>query len=222
MNQMEIIHFSAFGLNLQEPMALVFNWLIASICFIAYFSIRKSKSEEIRLWSLFFLFFGLSTFIGGFGHVFFQYFGVFGKFPHWIGGIVSAYFAGKAMLCRLENFQLKRTLNQVLIFKAIVFLGLALTLQNFIFVAVDAIVTYLFYCGIIGYNLMMKGVFAMKYIVAGVLICIPAAFVYILKINPGIWFNTDDLSHVFMLACVFLFYLGSKSLANEPGKLKIV
>lgn len=222
MKQTEIIHFSAFGLDLQEPMALVFNWLIASICFIAYFSLRGNKSPEIKLWKLFFLFFGLSTFIGGFGHLFFQYFGVYGKFPHWIGGIISAYFAGRAMLCRLTNQKLKKSLQLVLIFKAIVFLGLALSLKNFIFVAVDAIVTYLFYCGIIGFNLLKKGVSAMKYIVFGVLICIPAAFVYILKINPARWFNTDDLSHVFMLSCVFLFALGVNKLANETVKMKTV
>lgn len=203
-------------------MALVFNWLMAIICFIAFFSLKNEKSEEIKYWKLFFLFFGLSTFIGGFGHVFFQYFDVYGKFPHWIGGVISAYFAGKAMLCRLENLKMKKTLNLVLVLKAIAFLGLALSLKNFIFVAVDAIVTYLFICGIIGFKLMRKGVSAMKFIVIGVLVCIPAAFVYILKINPSLWFNTDDLSHVFMLACVFLFFLGVKKLAMETGRLTTV
>lgn len=220
MNHSEIIRFSAFGLNLQEPMALVFNWLMAMVCFLAFLSLKKISSEEIKLWRKFFLFFGLSTFIGGFGHLFFQYFGVYGKFPHWIGGIVSAYFAGSAMLCRMENLRLKKNLQRVLIVKAIVFLGLALVLRNFIFVAVDAIVTYLFYCGIIGFSLYKKGVTAMKFIVVGVLICIPAAFVYILKVYPSIWFNTDDLSHVFMLACVYFFYLGVRSLAKDGKQLK--
>ena len=219
MNHMEIIHFSAFGLNLQEPMALVFNWLMSLICFIAFFSLRNNNSKEIKFWKLFFLIFGISTFFGGFGHLFFQYFGLYGKFPHWIGGIISAYFAGRAMLCRLENLKLKMNLNLILIIKAIVFLGLALGLKNFIFVAIDAIVTYLFYCGIIGFTLCKKGVSAMMFIVIGVLICIPAAFVYILKINPSIWFNTDDLSHVFMVACVFFFFLGVKNLAKEPIRI---
>lgn len=222
MKQTEIIYFSAFGLNLQEPMALVFNWLMAIICFIAFFSLKNEKSEEIKYWKLFFLFFGLSTFIGGFGHVFFQYFDVYGKFPHWIGGVISAYFAGKAMLCHLENIKLKKVLGITLIFKAIAFLGLALLLQNFLFVAIDAIVTYLFYCGFIGFKLMKKGISSMRYIVLGVAVCIPAGFVYILKINPSPWFNTDDLSHVFMLACVFFFYLGVKSLTKEVNELETV
>ncbi len=221
MNQMEIIHFSAFGLNLQEPMALVFNWLIASVCFVAFFSLNQVQTEELKSWRKFFLFFGLSTFIGGFGHVFFQYFGIYGKFPHWIGGIVSAYFAGNAMLFRIENLKLKKNLQILLIFKAITFLSLALIFQNFIFVAVDAIITYLFYCGIIGFSLYKEGVSAMKYLVIGVLVCIPAAFVYILKINPSIWFNTDDLSHVFMLVCVYFFYLGVQRLAVDESNLTI-
>jgi hypothetical protein len=221
MNQADLIYFSAFGLKLQEPMSLVFNILMAFLSFIAYFSLKDDKSEEIKYWKLFFLFFGLSTFVGGFGHLFFQYFGVYGKFPHWIGGVISAYFAGKAMLCHLENIKLKKVLGQILIVKAVAFLGLSLMLQNFIFVAVDAIATYFFYCGIIGFNLMKKGIYAMKYIVLGVLICIPAAFVYILKINPGRWFNTDDLSHVFMFACVFFFYLGANSLAKEAEELEM-
>ena len=124
MKQTEIIYFSAFGLDLQEPIALVFNWLMALVCFVSYFSLRSNTNPEIKLWKLFFLFFGLSTFIGGFGHLFFQYFGVYGKFPHWIGGIISAYFAGRAMLFRLGNLKLKQRLKLVLIIKAFVFLGL--------------------------------------------------------------------------------------------------
>lgn len=217
---MEIIHFSAFGLNLQEPMALAFNWLIASVCFVAFFTVKNNHSEEIKSWRKFFLFFGLSTFVGGLGHIFFQYFGIYGKFPHWIGGIISAFYAGNAMLYRLENIKLQKNLKLILIVKGFVFLGLALTLKNFIFIAVDAIITYLFYCGIIGFKFCKKGVAGMSFIVMGVMICIPAAFVYILKINPSIWFNMDDLSHVFMVACIFFFYLGVKNLSTETHKLE--
>lgn len=216
MKENEIIHFSLFNLHLQEPVALIFNWSMALFCFIAFFNISKKGSESTKMWRMFFLVFGISTFLGGFGHILFGYFGIYGKFPHWIGGIVSAYFAGNAMIVDLKNIQLKSRLKSVLIIKAILFLSLAFIKTKFIFVAIDAIATYLFFCGGIGLSLYKKGVKNMKYIILGVLICIPSAFVYILNINLSIWFNKDDLSHVFMFACLIFFFIGAKKMSETP------
>jgi hypothetical protein len=215
MSQKEIIHFSFQGLELQEPMSAATNWLIASFCFYAFLKLKNRNSEEVNYWKYFFIIFSFSTFFAGFGHLFFRYFAIPGKFPNWITGVVSGYFAGNAMLVKMENQEAKNFLKIGLIVKASVFLFLALWKQNFLFIAIDAIATYLFFCGVYGYIYFKKGHDYMKYMVLGVLVCLPSAFIFLFKINIHKWLNKDDLSHLFMLGCTICFYLGAKNIELE-------
>jgi hypothetical protein len=215
MNQAEIIHFSFQGLELQEPMAAITNWMIASFCFYAFLKLKNRNFEEVNYWKYFFITFSCSTFFAGFGHLFFQYLAIPGKFPNWITGIMSGYFASNAMLIKMNNQSNKKTFKIGIIVKASTFLLLALWKQNFLFIAIDAIVTYIVFCGILGYIYFKQGHNYMKYMVFGVLVCLPSAFIFLLKINPHKWLNKDDLSHLFMLGCTFCFYLGAKNIDLE-------
>lgn len=215
MGDFEIIHFRMFGLDLREPMALITNWMISAFCFFAYFRLWTRDEEEVTWWRRFFLILGISTFLGGLGHLFYEYFDKPGKFPNWITGIWAGYFAGNAMLVRLRRERARKALQIVLVIKAAVFLVLALINRNFIFIAVDAIVTYLFFCGIIGLILYLRGFSEMRFMVLGVLVCLPSAFIFLLKVNPHKWLNKDDLSHLLMLGCTICFYLGAKRIGNK-------
>ncbi len=212
MNQTEIIHFSFQGIKLQEPMAAVTNWIIASFCFYAFLKLKDRNGEEVNYWKYFFITFSCSTLFAGFGHLFFQYLSIPGKFPNWITGIISGYFASNAMLVKMKNQSNKKIFKIGIIVKASTFLFLALWKQNFLFIAIDAIVTYIFFCGVYGYIYLKQGHNYMKYMVYGVLVCLPSAFIFILKINPYKWLNKDDLSHLFMLGCTICFYLGAKNI----------
>lgn len=217
MNQFEIIHFSSFGLDLQEPMAAVTNWLISFFCFYAFWQLRMVNEVETNWWKNFFLCFSISTFLAGFGHLFFQYTGIPGKFPNWMLGVMSGYFAGNAMLVKMQHATTKKVIQKVLIFKAAFFIAFAMWKQNFVFVAVDAILTYVFFCGILGYIYFKRGFQSMKFMVLGVLVCLPSAFIFLLKINPHRWLNKDDLSHLFMLGCTICFYWGAKMISTETS-----
>ena len=171
--EQELIEFEFAGMQLQEPMAVVTNWIMAAFCWYAYLKLRPATSMDVVWWRRFFLFFTITAFFGGTGHLFFKYLGVWGKYPNWILGIVSGYCAGKAILVHLSDSAYKRFLELFLPLKGLVLLALALILQKFIFVAVDAIVTYVLYCGLVAYQQYKKGVKNMKYMVIGVLICLP-------------------------------------------------
>src|SRR5690554_7028356 len=95
---LEKLPFNLFGLCLQEPMALVTNMMIAITCFVIYFRFNPVENSFQKHWKMFYLLFGLSTFFSGFGHMFFNYTGVYGKFPTWTLGLFSAFHAGKAMI----------------------------------------------------------------------------------------------------------------------------
>lgn len=207
----ELIEFDLAGLTLQEPMALITNWMMSVFCLYAYFKLRNTTEIDAVWWKRFFLVFTISTFFGGIGHLFFKYFGIPGKFPNWITGIMSGYFAGKGMLVHFAEDRNRRWLDLFLPVKAIVLLGLALSLQKFIFIAVDAIITYIIYCGGIGWILYKRGFTEMKFMTYGVLICLPSVFIFLLKLNVHRWLNKDDLSHLLMLSCLICFYIGASA-----------
>lgn len=212
---LERLPFSVFGLCLQEPMALVTNWIIAITAFILYFRLKNAESSFQVSWRKFYFFFGLSTFFSGFGHVLFNYFDVYGKYPTWILGLIAAYHAGKAMISlNVIDTSTRRMFNWVLYAKLITFATLALILQSFIFVMVDAVITYLFFCLGFGIYYWRKGISSFKYTVIAVLILFPSIFIFTLKVNPHIWFNKDDLSHILMALTIIFFYLGVSRL-NE-------
>ena len=205
----EKLPFTLFGLCLQEPMALVTNWVIALTALILFFRLGKPQSDFQKYWKKFYLFFGLSTFFSGFGHVFFHYLDVFGKYPTWILGLIAAYHAGKAMISlNILSVKMKSMLNFMVYAKLITFALLALSLKSFIFVMVDAVITYLLFCLGIGIYYWRKGIQSFKYTVIAVLILLPSIFIFTLQYNPHIWFNKDDLSHVLMAFTIIFFYLG--------------
>lgn len=207
--------FTMFGLCLQEPMALVTNWVIAIIAFILYFRLRRPENEFQQHWRKFYFFFALSTFFSGFGHVLFNYFDVYGKYPTWILGMIAAYHAGKAMISlNVLNRSTQRTYNYILYAKMLTFALLALIFKSFIFVMADAVITYLFFCLGFGAYYWRKGIKSFKYTVLAVLILFPSIFIFTLKLNPHIWFNKDDLSHILMAFTIIFFYLGVSRL-NE-------
>ncbi|PWH86890.1 DUF6962 family protein [Brumimicrobium oceani] len=201
--------FEFMGLCLQEPMAMVTNLLIAITCFIIFSKMKIVETNFQKNWKMFFLIFGLSTFFSGFGHVFFQYTGYYGKFPTWTLGLVSAFFAGKAMISlNVIRPKLYKAMIRFLYAKFIVFTILALSLQSFVFVMADAVITYLFFCMGFGIYYWRKGLSSFKYTVYAVLILIPSIFIFTLQLNPHLWFNKEDLSHVLMTTTVIFFYFG--------------
>lgn len=214
MKGFDVIKYQLFGLDLQEPVSLIYNWLVAVLCMVWYFKL-KPVNNAVSNWRIFFLIFSITCFFAGLAHSFYQYTGIYGKIPHWIGGIVSGYFAGKAMLTLLKDSKTKKWLTILLPIKSVLNMVLALSFLNFIFVTIDSILAYIVYCAGIAIILMKKGQKDVRLYLYGVLVCLPAVFCFLLKIDLSIYFNREDLSHVFMLSCLICFYYATKKLEQR-------
>lgn len=219
MNHFEIIEFSLGGFTLQEPMAFITNMLITSFSLFVYFSINWADTKASQTFRYFYLVLGISTFFGGLGHLFFQYFGIPGKFPSWIGAISSSYLISKGILHYWKQKKSYLFLNIFLLVKSISLLLLSLYFGTFLFIAIDAILTYLLYCGILTGNMWYNNKEEMKYFVYGVIVLLPSAFIFLMKINVHRFFNKDDFSHILMLSCIIFFYIGIKKLNQLNLKL---
>ena len=188
---------------------------MAFFCLYSYSVIKKSTEINLVYWKWFFLIFSISAFFGGLGHLFFQQLGVEGKFLNWITGAISGIYLGKAMLFHFERSNKRIASETFLIVKSIVLLFIALYYKKFIFIAIDAIITYVYFAGILGYILFKRGVKAMRFVVIGVIIGLPSAFIFILKLNPHKWLNKDDLSHLLMIFCLIYIFKGVKILNDK-------
>lgn len=207
----EIIRFSIGELQLQEPMALITNWLIAITCIVLYKKIKLPGTEFEKYWKKFYLFFGISVTFGGLGHLFFHYFGVYGKYPCWTIGVLASYYAGKAMISTsIFSEKNRKKLYQVLIAKCILLGLLAVVFSNFIFITIDAVLSYLVYCGIVSGVYWKRGFDGFKYIVFAIIVLFPSIFIFLLRLSPHVWFNKEDLSHILMIFTIILFYFGIK------------
>jgi len=202
----EKIKFVLFGLDLLEPMAFVTNLLIVSICIFSYLSTKNNRSNYAKYWRFFFLTFAIAAFCGGLSHVFWNYLWFYGKIPSWTTGVLSSTFAAFAMLeVSVLRPKAKTMWQWVIILKGIIVLGLAFANWKFLFIAIDTIVTFLGFCGAYGYYLWRIGYNYVRYVVIGVLIILPSAFIFLLKIDLHEWMNREDLSHLLMFVGIYYF-----------------
>jgi hypothetical protein len=215
MQPFEIIHFSIGGLKLQEPGALITNWLISIFCIVVFFKTNWSDSYSSKSFKNFYLLLGISTFFGGLGHLFYQYFGIYGKFPCWITGIIAGLFIGEGVLFYWKEKQLYQFWRYFLFIKAFLLLFLSIGTGKFIFVAVDAVLTYVLYTGFLSWKLWKTEKKEMRYFVYGMGVLFPSIFIFLLNFNIHRNFNRDDFSHLLMLACVVLFYLGIRKINKK-------
>ncbi len=205
MQEFKIVHFTLGGLQLQEPSTFISDIILALGAFILCIKTYRLNKIDNRLFFLFFLFLGVSTFFGAFGHVLFHYGGKIGKFPSWIFASISTFFFCQAMISDLPSLFNKQW-KLVVWIKGMVLLLLSLIFCKFIFIAIDSILSYLIFGGGFGRQLWKSSRTHMKYIVYGTIVLIPSAFVFILDVNLHELFNRDDLSHFIILATIIFYY----------------
>ena len=222
----EKIHFVLFGWDLVEPMALITDSILGTLSIILGLRIRKMKMNHpfYQYWMWFFLIFGFGSFWGGFGHAFYNYWGIPGKFPSWIAGPVSVYCLEQAMISIHPNRKSFGTLKMLSFWKlmtVLVAFTLILSLADlgakpglgFLPIAINTIVGVSLTAGGLGlYYYRQKLSPLYKYFALGVLVMLPSAFIFLLKINLHQWFDKNDLSHVLLGIGITYFYIGVSKL----------
>lgn len=205
MQEFKIIHFTLGGLQLQEPSTFISDLILALISFVLCFKTSKLNKIDNSFFTKFYLFLGISTFFGAFGHTFFYYGGKIGKYPSWIFASVATFFFCHAMLNDLPDFFNKRW-KMIIWIKGVFLLLLSVVFSKFIYITFDSIVSYLLFGVVFGSQLWKASRIHMKYIVFGTLALIPSAFVSILDVNLHELFNRDDLSHFIIMITIVFYY----------------
>ena len=221
------IEFEIFGMQLLEPMALVTDSIMGFLSIYFAYKISKIKSDLpfYNYWKLFFLVFGIGSLLGGFGHTFYNQLSFYGKIPSWLFGPISIYLAEKAMILSHWDKSKKTLYHKIANIKmAVVYLawfGLLVTANDeristlpFIPIAINTILGLLFFVGYLGFKYTEKFSAKFKYFWLGILIMLPTAFIFLLKINIHQWFDKNDFSHIIMMIGITYFFLGVKGISE--------
>ena len=215
------IEFEMLGMQLLEPMALITDSILGVMGVFFAYKISKIKSPLLfyKYWKIFFLLFGVGAFLGGLGHTFYNQWSFYGKIPSWLFGPISIYFAEKAMISSHWDKRKKVLFNKISDSKLIMtYVAWALILffgnkekistQPFLPIAINTILGMLTFVGFLGFKYTEKFSVKFKFFWSGVLVMLPTAFIFILKINAHQWFDKNDMSHIIMMIGITYFYLG--------------
>ncbi len=174
---------------------------------LIYFNRLKNKDEdkEFLLWKFAFISYSVSFFFGGLAHFLYAYSGQVGKLPGWLAGAFAVSFMGSALISKSTKIKAKKMLQNFLIGETIIFCVLTVITQNFMFIIMHTIflIPYvLFLTSWHGLNIYTTFYLALAALAT-------AALVRVAKLDIHLWFNRDDLAHVFVIIALWVFYKGS-------------
>lgn len=174
---------------------------------------NNQNSQFANSFQWFFLFFSISTFLGGLTHLFYNYTGQISKIPGWIAALL-AVAAIELAVTGQSSQKLKPYLHAFIAFK-IIFLGILMILSlsfNYViiqtaFMAVFISIPMIKYAsrGSKKYTLLFWGIVFL-------LLALPFK---LMGIDFHLWFNRDDISHVFMMATLLSFYKGVTAISSN-------
>jgi hypothetical protein len=202
----EKIAFEWAGLQLLEPMAILLNFAMALLS--GYFAWRLHGGTTYqRAWGYFFLTFALGAVAGAVGHGMYGYWGIPGKMPGWFIALLAIYFLEQAQLLAVESKPWALWLNRISSAKLIV-LALAVAWQpSFGWVIVQTATGLL--PGLLLFGWAYQGQrSANKRFWQAFVLMIPALLLVAFKVDPHLWMNRDDVSHLLMLGTLALCYQG--------------
>lgn len=217
----EKIPFTLLGFELLEPMAFISNAVVAIVCL---FGVIRSSKLGMTKWMLFFLSFAIASFSGALSHLFWNYWGFFGKIVPWFFGVTASGFLTLAMF---DLFGIKSRVRGLLYFlvvlKGVIILFMAYSQWNFLFVAIDTILSLFIACGVgtflLYFKFKRKELFLM---LVGFLIMLPSAFVFLFKIDLHLWLNREDLSHFLIAIGLFFFVQSLKHIHGNNAAAKLL
>jgi hypothetical protein len=200
------------GIALHEPVAVSTDYMTTLMCFYFYTQLKKQRKDSvINNWSIFFLLFGLSTFLGGTSHGFFAVHEGVGYKTFWLSmqivNGIAIYFAQKATLDSvLKNSQQKDKWKASYPIQLIVFFIVLMLFQKYLVTIIENAVGLI---PIMILHLKSKDQFQKK-IGYGIVISFIPAIVFLTKFTIHPYFNHIDLAHVFIMVSISFMYLGVK------------
>jgi hypothetical protein len=216
-----------FGFFIAEPTTALTDFILSVLCVVFFFQFSQSNKEKgLSSWRYFFLFMGISTFLGAITHAVFlspeqKNYHYFWLSMQLFSGL-SVYFAQLATIQSITNskipiYKSEKTSLLICRIQFIVFAIAVLFYQNFLVVVINSTLGFLMVLYIHALSGKKYGNRPAGWIAAGITISFMTAIVYTLKLSFNQWFNFKDIAHVIMMVSIcFIFY--GVAMAYQPDE----
>ena len=210
---MEKQFFEIFNIKLLEPGTFISDLLMAFACYYFYYSTRKIATTKYHnQLSYFFLFMGFSSFAGAFAHSLFFYTGKTLHYVSWVLTGISVFFIELGVSSHIVNDKPRSVFVILIKAKLLIYFIVSSIFMDFLYVKINTAVGMLgLVFPIILYQIIKFDKKGFIYILLGILLAIMPALLHRTKFQIAWIFNMNDLSHFFLIFCMFLVYLGLKS-----------
>lgn len=227
----EKMEFSWFGLDLLEPNALLTDTLISAVAFAFVFLINRKfplNQAFYRYWKWLFILQGISFFLGGLGHVLYNYTGVWGKFFPMVFATGMVMMAEHAMFTLIPESKQKLFMTTSKIKAAtaiIVLLVLMFTMdvennlaKLLLVPSLNSTIGYFATLFFLGWRYGKRVSKSLYLLPISVLVLIPAAIFQMMKINIHPWFDRNDVGHLLIITTLFLYYFAIKGYYSDTKR----
>ena len=200
---------------LREPVTSITDMMLSSSCFYFFFAIPKIKKGVPFLsdWRKFFLFLGISTFLGAIAH------GIFHSKNDGIYDVVwiimqlfsglSVFYAQSAAFGQLENSRTRNIWLNISIIQFLIFGFSVFYFFNFKVVAINSLIAMIQLI-LIFFPVKLEDWAYRALISSGFLISFLTVYVHQQKLSYSRYFNYKDISHVIMYFSLLLIFRGIK------------
>ena len=195
-----------FGFKLLQPGAFITDQLIAIATFVFYF--RLKKYPKTGHYAYFFLFMSITSFVGGFGHLLFEYTGRPLQMFGWLFNAFSIYFIEKAAIKELAPSKWKDFFSVSVYVQMVLYLISVFTFRNFIVVTINTVIGMLgLVVPILTMQTLKKEGENFLMVIIGVLLSGAPALLHKMQIGFSI-FTAKEISHLILIFCFYLIFTG--------------
>jgi hypothetical protein len=202
-----------FSYKLLEPGTFISDLLMAFACYYFYNSIKKvAMNKSHNQFMYFFLFMGFSSFVGAFAHSLFLYTGKALHYISWLLTGISVFFIEFGISSHIKSEKKRSIFLLSIKSKLLIFFIIVSLYMDFLFVKIDTAIGLLgIVFPILLYHLIKFEKTNYVFSLIGILLALFPAFLHRTKFEVAGIFNMNDLSHFFLIFCLFLVYIGLKS-----------
>lgn len=209
---MQITSIEILNIRILEPVTLLTDVFTATLSFFLFYKLYQGqkRSHSSKTWSVFFLFFGISTFFSGFAHGFMDYSGKLFLYFAWVLGCIGVYAMELSSSSLIKRKKLRILVNYLIFLKLLITTAIIFFFGNFLAVTLSSALGLLVLklsIRIVNYYRYRESFD--KYIIIGIAVSTAPALIHTLRLSISEWFNHKDLSHLILAISILFFYKGA-------------
>lgn len=203
--------------NFQDLTTMLINWLVGIGC-LGFYN-RLNHLDHISLqkwdWAVFFLLLGISFFSGGIAHYISEKWDMVFHMVTWVITNTAVLFAELGSIIIVKSVFLKNLLIISVFVQFLMVTYLVFRRKKFSIVLINSLIGFFFLSFSIHFSYYLHSGFTGNGLIAGGIISLVVPFgIFQKKVSFARWLSYIDFSHLLMLGCLYLIYLGCFLLVN--------